>query len=332
MYKESVVVRNLRVLERLRQGPASLEELAEAGGYRSTQVARSVRALSDQGLVEEDNGAYRAKVHDDVIAAALDMVHPWLHSAQESFYEIARDVAAIILRKSWKEVQVDGVFLYGSTLHSSKPRDIDMVIFHSGERLAEFITPRYAEEGTKLLYDVPAGHPENRRITSFDLLTLLGYSKDDYPKELAVRFIGERIARLDAGSLSEETIQKEMNRPWRRCSEQEVAAYADMYGIDNVFDVHVLHTGLFGDTRFLDRRFASTDDDETTKQSVRNYYLKQYATKRQEAIQSCRDPTFWHRVLSTGKLYNSEEHDFTLSIEQKYPDALKLFSVPEKTE
>ena len=41
---------------------------------------------------------------------------------------------------------------------------------------------------------------------------------------------------------------------------------------------------------------------------------------------NCRDPTFWHTALSTGRLFDGER--FTIPIEDKYPGCLALF--PQK--
>ncbi|MBI2549021.1 hypothetical protein HYW21_06755 [Candidatus Woesearchaeota archaeon] len=299
MYQESIVLRNLAVLKRLTKSDASLDEIASSAGYRARPVERSLRLLSQQGLVEQIDGVYRFCGDASQVGIALQLIDPWLNSANESFYEIARDTAAILHGKSWANARLEGVLLYGSTLRSDKPRDIDLVILHSGSKLIEFTPSRYADEGTKEIYDVEPDHPSTRRLDAWSTLSTLGYrGKSDYDiKNRAVRFVGERIESLDAGSVPEERVQSFMSS--RECPEADVAAYLDIYGVSNVFDVHVLHTGLLGD---------------------------QGAEQRSRAIASCNDPTFWHRVLSEGKLYDPKVHDFTLTIEEKYPGALQLFA------
>ncbi len=50
-----------------------------------------------------------------------------------------------------------------------------------------------------------------------------------------------------------------------------------------------------------------------------------YAEDREIAIKQCADPTFWHTLLTTGKLYNKEIGKFTDPIQEKYPMAVELF-------
>lgn len=202
--------------------------------------------------------------------------------------------------KSWPAVGVKDVLLYGSTLTENDPRDIDLVIFHNGRELAEFESPRYAAEGTKEVYDAPMTDLTSRRLDSFQKLLLLGYQSNILQR--VARLVGERIERLDAGSESEARVKQ--STKYHGCSEEETAAYLDLHGVNNVFDIHVLHTGLLGSE-------------------------SRFETARKTAISSCRDPQFWHRVLSKGQLYNHRTDDFTLTVEDKYPGALELFQIQQ---
>ncbi|NQV91219.1 hypothetical protein HQ489_01985 [Candidatus Woesearchaeota archaeon] len=50
-----------------------------------------------------------------------------------------------------------------------------------------------------------------------------------------------------------------------------------------------------------------------------------YANERDAVIKQCRDGTFWHSVLSEGKLYNPENKIFDIHVNDKYPRAVELF-------
>lgn len=326
MFQESIVLRNLAVLKQLTDGVSSLESIAESAGYRPRLVERSLRALSHQGLVQEEDGQYKLVGDDTLVSSALELINPWLNFQNESFYEIARDTAAIIHHKSYSEARVKGVLLYGSTLRDSNPRDIDLVVLHDGGRkLVEFTPSRYADEGTEEKYDLEAGHPSNRRLKSFSILRCLGYAEGASEHHNAVRYLGERIEALGVGGdVPEERVQQYM-RLWD-CSEEDVAAYLDIHGVNNVFDVHILHTGLLGDNSAAEREFESRKQyGEDYAQRCYNDQINGFAEERAKAIHSCNDPNFWHRVLSEGRLYDPTEMDFTQTIEDKFPGALKLF-------
>lgn len=276
-------------------------------GYRPAPTVRALQQLVAQGIVRQDDGKYELG-NDQLgeVLAALRVVNPWLQAQTESFYEIARDAAKIILTNSWAEARVEDVLLYGSTLRSESPRDIDLVIFHrGGHKLAEFEKSEYAAEAGKAIDaqpipDLPSDDVTTTRLDSYRTLSKLGYKigLDDN----VVRLIGDRIATLDAGSVSEEGVASAL-RIWEpELTEFTIGARLDIHGIAHIFDVHVMHTGL------LDQSGS-------------------YTPYRDEAIHSCRDPTFWHRVLSEGRLYDRTTHDFSLGIEDKYPGALKLFEV-----
>jgi hypothetical protein len=100
------------------------------------------------------------------------------------FYDLARKTARIIHEKSWEENGILQVMLYGSTLHSSQPRDIDLLVIHNGQRLAPYFYYR------KLISDAPPGE-NNARMPPLDFLMRLGYREGDC-KENSV------LARVEA--------------------------------------------------------------------------------------------------------------------------------------
>ena len=46
---------------------------------------------------------------------------------------------------------------------------------------------------------------------------------------------------------------------------------------------------------------------------------------RDAALKDARDPTFYHTMLSQGRLYDLRTHDFTMPVEEKYPGCIALF-------
>lgn len=89
MYQESVVLRNLKVLEQVVQGVTSLEDIANAAGYRSRLAERSLMALKHQGLVSERGGGYDERSVQEIIkntarkAGIMKKVTP--HTLRHSF-------------------------------------------------------------------------------------------------------------------------------------------------------------------------------------------------------------------------------------------------------
>lgn len=336
-FQESGIARKLAILNAIYQSspPPSLEEIARSAGYRVAPTERALRQLIEQGIVRQEGDNYDIPlVWVSDVGTVLSTIKPWLHAKTESFYEIARDAAQIILTKSWAEARVEDVLLYGSTLQSKTPRDIDLVVFHSGGQLAEFEPTEYAQEtkpGSQPIHDLTPDDPQTTRLDAYNTLSRLGYRKS--LADNVVRLIGDRIAALDAGSpVSEEDIALVL-RVWRNeLTESTLGAVRDIHGIASVFDIHVMHTGLLG-WKLPEDRAEKMKARGYNEQQIRQeiaHGMQHYAQLRNTAIQSCRDPTFWHSVFSEGKLYDKRAHDFSLGIEEKYPGALKLFETESR--
>jgi predicted nucleotidyltransferase len=290
-------MRNLRIIEALQIRGATLETLAENLGYLPQQIRRGLTQLEQQGIVAEDQNHYQ--LLDDSTDPLTRMIQPWIQTARESFYDIAQDAARLLLTKSWHEARVEDVLLFGSTLTKKQPGDIDLVILHSGYRFKEFDRYDIIEEEKRPSYDKPASDPDNARRDAYTHLRCAGYL--DELADSVARHVGDRIAHMELGTESPETVQAvEGSLP------DHAHAIIDVYGIENLFDIHVLHTKLLTDR------------------------VGQFATKRDEAITQSDDPGYLHRVLSTGKLFDRKTDDFTLTIEDRYPGALELFPVMER--
>lgn len=321
MFTENLVLRNLAILQTLVKGNATLEELAAEAKCAVGSLSGPLRMLREQGLVAEGSGSYslaEGKKTEEILA----MVAPWASYFNASFYDIAKDTAKIILEKSWEEVKVEGVMLFGSTLRRDNPNDIDLLILHSGNKLSPYT--RYSEREGKMQYDAPTGKG-NVRERSFNLLRYTGYRIDS--NERAVAHIGRRIEQLGAGPALSERVQQDIEER----GADVVCNDEDIYGIETVFDVQAMSTALLGDAKPLEleaRTHAAYGSDENREREYQDYwrYLrKRIAGERQDAVKNCRDPTFWHTILSEGRLYDPARHDFTIPIEEKYPGALALF-------
>ncbi len=321
-----IVMRNLRILEALQKGPERLETIAENAGYLPQQVRRGLRQLEEQGIVAEqqgieestaapDNGLYAA-VNGDA-ARVLDMVTPWIEAARESFYEIAKDAARIIMTKSWEGAHIQDVLLFGSTLTSDKPSDIDLLILHSGgHKLVDWDI--YDNDAlANIQYDAQPDAPGNTRYDGFEVLMNAGYQEGADRHDTVVKHIGERIAHLEMGTLSEDRLRRARENP-------QSHSYMDVHGIANLFDVHVLNTHLLGVEPNRPGGWLGFMGATYTEEGKARV-IAEWDEERARTIASCEDPMYWHTILSTGKLFDVKTGDFTVGIEDKYPGVLELF-------
>ena len=208
--------------------------------------------------------------------------------------------------------------LYGSTLNGEDPRDIDMVLLHSGYVLKEF--SRYA---SSKMYDVEPETEADARISSWCIFNQLGYRVDE--SDSVTKAVGKLIEGLGAGTVTDEEIDEKRReheecwKPNHRFGEDEeeldlmegapefdAEFDLDIHGISKVFDIHVLNTDLL-----------RNPEDEVLREGVQG--------RRQGVIDSCGDLTYWYTVLSEGRLYDKRTHDFSILVEDKYPGALELF-------
>ena len=288
MIRENLVMRNLGILERLTQGEVSLGELAKFVKFREGELSSSLNLLVEQGLIAQYGNNY-VLADAESVGGILEIVIPWKSYFDGKFLDIARDTARIIHEKAYDSGSIAGVMLYGSTLTSDSPRDIDLLILHRGS--LECFSP-YAT----LRVDEPVGD-ENARDSAYKIFMQLGYKEEGREADSVCTGIERRIEELNAGSMVEET------RDW--------FSRADTYGVNNVFDVNVLYDGL------LEGGQSGADKDSLRAQSRDRL--------REGAIASCRDPTFWYTILSEGRIYDREKHDFSIKVEDNYPGALSLF-------
>lgn len=307
MVKENLVMRNLNILERLTQSEATLTELAQSANCKESYLSSSLKILQEQRLISRSDEYYKLADHK-ATAGIIETIRPWVAYFNGQFYDIAKDTAKAIHEKSWDESVVLDVMLYGSTLRSESPRDIDLLVIHGGNRLKAFFP-----YSTLRVVDKPVGI-ENARYSAYSIFRQLGYKTEGRGNDSVAVAVGKRIAGLNAGTVTDEEIA-ETDKRWRRFSEEEyldsfeVSNRIDAYGINNVFDVIVLHVGAL---------LADANDQMAVKYGT-------ITGIRKSAVESCRDPTFWHTIFSEGRIYDRKKHDFSISVEDKYSGAKDLF-------
>ncbi len=296
MFKENLVQANLKILMNLDQQSLSLEQLADNMKIKQGKLATPLRILQEQGLIQEVNGSYQLHSTSEPIKELLALIKPWTDYFDGQYYEVAKDVAEIILTKSWGEVGVKDVLLFGSASRGeTNPNDLDILILHEGHKLQEFdIDPYGKRSDWETKHDMPA-IKGNKRYDAYSIFSQLGYKGDPIDNFQTDNLKKERELQKDSAFNNivrrVEPFGIRLPTEWKFEDRNQFAA---------LFDVHVLSTELF----------------------EREGYRVKY---REEAIESCRDPTFWYTVLSAGKLYDPKKHDFTGKVEDKYPGVIELF-------
>lgn len=292
MAGQNLLEKNFTILMRLRKGPATLDELASHARLPAGFLSIPLKVLQNQGLIQEEERSYRLSSDSEDARRVLDLIQPWLDYSDNTYFEIAKDVARLMHTKSWEEVGVRDILLFGSTLRqNSVPNDIDLLILHDGHKLKEFYDDPYGKNTTAAFETDQPIAKCNRRLWAYGMLANLGYKGGD---RKANCYDWETEARLKEDSVINHV----------------KARVADIIGgsneaLDKLFDIHALSTTLLAAPSGCQFPYA--------------------AQRRAEALNSCRDPTFWHTVLSEGRLYDMDKHDFTIKVDDKYAGATALF-------
>jgi hypothetical protein len=279
----------------LRKGPMTLEQLASSMHSRTGELSTPLRILQETQMVSETEGIYSLKNNSESVNAFLGLVQPWTTFFDGKYLEVAKDVAEVILKKSWSKVEIKDVLLFGSTVKgATNPGDIDMLILHDGFRLQEFNRDPYHERTDWVKEsDTPHRHG-NERYGATSILLQCGFK---VPGDRQLSFDREMPYRLD--STFHNVVKRAEVFGFHVPDIWPVEDERDLF--DDLFDLHALSIKLF-----------NTSNDH-------------YNQIRQEAIKNCRDPTFWHNVLNEGKIYDISRHDFSIGVEDKYPGAIALF-------
>ena len=253
--------------------------------------------------------------------------------------DLAQRIASIIITESYatgfSDPAVKDVLLFGSTIRKEPAHDIDLLVIHDHSPLDEFgYATVYSEEAGRIVPDQNATGLE-AGFKAEDILSCLGsksvmdifeagmdirnnmnkqvrdmqtVSGDlpggyKYTGTLDLPYVGEIVfskpvtydeicSRVDAA------IKETINNPSvflrvrSLMTEQRLA-------LNEVLDIHTMNVGLL--------------DPEGM------------AEERKIVISQCTDPTLWHTVLTTGKLYNPDSNSFDLAVDKKYVGASKLF-------
>lgn len=290
MFQQTLLLKNLSILNRLKKGTATLEELAKESKCKTGELATSITLLIDQGFIQQgESGTYNLR-DQSLTETALSLINPWVSAFDGTLYEIAKDAAKAILTKSYPKIKVSDVMLFGSTLRTKNPRDIDLLIIHEGHGLPQYSC--YEPKEKLFLADQPPGDT-NKRSPSSSLLAQLGYISETNRRDSPLNYIAQRIAPLfDSEFVIHEYFLDEVSQT----------------RVNSMFDVLVLKTaGLQPDLPEGACKYPNPKE------------------VREGALGSCKDPTFWHTILSEGRLYDIDKHDFTISVEEKYPGSLARF-------
>lgn len=236
-------------------------------------------------------------------------------SAENEFYNTAKDVARIIREKSYDDHHIVEVMLYGSTLRNKSPRDIDLLIIHEGSNLKTF------SPYSRLIFDNAVTKDENARDSAFLIFKNLGYKTQK--EDSVLNAVCNRVSKIDIETLAKEEIS-ETDKTWRGRYKREYTkewieswriSPTDILKINAIFDVNVLHSRIL-------KPYPGYDPNGILDPE---HHLEVFHSLKKEAIKRCRDPTFWYTILSEGRIYDLDKNDFSLKVEDKYPEALSFF-------
>ncbi|MBI4439605.1 hypothetical protein HY638_01380 [Candidatus Woesearchaeota archaeon] len=248
---------------------------------------------------------------------------------------IAQQVAYYIFNSSWfdrvRGEEVKDVLLFGSTLRDN-PHDIDMLIIHTLPVLDGFgkIT-KYDEKTGRMVADDEV-KIEDERYNAEAILEAMGSPlfEDFYEERESIErsvkkaswetkkwpikgeFIVDGVGKVKVRAKDPmefyTTIMTEADKTLRR---NMVAGKVGWY---------LGYCGLAINDRTLDLQVMNQDLLVPEKGQE----------DREIAIKQCRDPLFWHTVLTTGRLYDRHAGEFspkfTIPVEAKYPHAAELFT------
>ena len=299
MRGESPEFRYLRILSTLQEGPSSMKDLAARLEIPRGLLDAPLGLLSQQGLVQSTGDTY-SLAPDPLVPHMLSTMGAWRTHTDNTFYEIAKDVAKATLERSWAQrVAVRDVMLFGSTARrQSVPKDIDMLILHSGGILAEFDPDPYDRRPAAIAESDQPVDKTNRRVWAPGIFHMLGYRE---PVQDQIDEDGYRAFALERRLRDEESAYAHIAARVKDLLPDEKPEAA----LAKLFDVHVLSTGIF-----------------SADQTLRDSWALQ---GRAAAVRLCRDQTFWQTILAEGRIYDPAVHDFTLSFEDRYPGVLALF-------
>ncbi|MGV8086974.1 MAG: hypothetical protein ACP5N1_05055 [Candidatus Woesearchaeota archaeon] len=299
MGAHTLLSRNLGILLKLNDGSANIEELAKSEACPQGLLRTPLKVLLENNLIIDNNGTYSLNLKSESYQI-LNLIKPWLSYKDDSNYSLAKDIAKIIHDYSYSDVGVESVLLFGSTLKQDKVSgDIDMLILHHGTRLREFYKDPYGEHKNDPHESDRPAIENNRRQTSARLIGLLGYQDDN-----------NTDWRINEESREKNSVYSNIIRRLKDTLELKEEEFIDSQkffsnnreaadkGINEILDIHVMSTNL------LLEPFGRTG--------------------RNNAILSCRDPTFWYTVFNEGMIYDTKKQDFTIKPSEKYD--IELFN------
>lgn len=258
----------------------------------------------------------------------------------EQAMNIATKVAREITESSYKGI-IDNVILFGSTLRKCLANDVDLLLVYSGpedSKLAEYgMATTYDEDTSQDIIDYSSPVP-HKNSNAEKILAALG-SKKFYDTQTAIEgfkssasnfWTESRVAKNGRTKFYNTLTDKEMyiDSSWTKekfsimiTTSQEDARWTTVLfrvreimkafnrSIEDTLNIQLIHSKLL-------------DPHSPKAASMRSSILKKTKDDKN-------DPTFWHEVLTTGKLYNPKTREFDRTVDDEYPGAAEGFRVTQ---
>ena len=208
--------------------------------------------------------------------------------------DIAERTAETILELSWEENKVLYVGLYGSLLRTEEAGDIDLLVIHDqGWKLPA--TTSY----NGIVPDAPIEEEENYRHSPTGFLRLLGYKEKLGGSQSVLEYVKDIVP------------SQEINETFDFNALDQILL-ADEGGAVRGRDIIGNRFGLY--------KFVMTLHGEEPKST--NEIL---GNMRQEAIDVCRETSFWYTAISECRLFDPDSGKFDTHLTDLYPDATKFY-------
>lgn len=243
---------------------------------------------------------------------------------------LAQGIAQLIVDNCYRTRTrpVPDLLLFGSAVDpEAKHRDIDILIIHSLRSLdrLEFLTEEGDPYYSSLTVEQPP-YPAVGRAMSQEVLTSMGCREcDDFENlhvaiehsfaEAALRNPPTVVSFVYQGVREvidpKENYMREVNRIYEKYKQRNPQHLIEEFMRRENPNFEEEYPLDYLDLQIMPRRLLNP--------------VKRWSCHRRRAIDDSRDPLFWQTTFRMGALYDAERKDFTIPIEEKYPDCIKLF-------
>mgnify|MGYP004001083087 FL=1 len=253
----------------------------------------------------------------------------------ENPLEIAGDVARVILEESYRK-GVKDVLLFGSAIRGEEPKDLDLLALHNLYELNKFgMFTKYNEKTHRVEPDLDK-NIEDQRFMAMHILEAMGSKNIDDPRDVK-QFLYDHFHsnKFDLGLIRSDNVFS--GNVQFRCSQYGLglidveiksgSAYSEV--LEKVFDevdkAVAKDLVLTKVAALMEARGLGLEENLDLHAMNNGLLVPKGVRDRTLAIKQCRDPTFWHSILSEGRLYNLDSGKFEVPVGDKYPQALDLF-------